>query len=62
MEYSMTEDYAAKYRNNISVKDKDKLLEEDQLYTGNIQDFKLVENRIDEIIKEANDGITIFIL
>jgi hypothetical protein len=59
MEYSMTEDYAAKYRNNISVKDKDKLLEEDQLYTGNIQDFKLVENRIDEIIKEANDGITI---
>ena len=59
MEYSMTEDYAAKYRNNISVKDKDKLLEEDQLYTGNIHDFKLVENRIDEIIKEANDGITI---
>ena len=59
MEYSMTEDYAAKYRNNISVKDKDKLLEEDQLYTGNIQDFKFVENRIDEIIKEANDGITI---
>ncbi|HEX6671059.1 MAG TPA: hypothetical protein VF084_02415 [Nitrososphaeraceae archaeon] len=59
MEYSMTEDYAAKYRNNISVKDKDKLLEEDQLYTGNIQDFKSVENRIDEIIKEANDGITI---
>ena len=59
MEYSMTEDYAAKYRNNISIKDKDKLLEEDQLYTGNIQDFKLVENRIDEIIKEANDGITI---
>jgi hypothetical protein len=59
MEYSMTEDYAAKYRNNISVKDKDKLLEEDQLYTENIQDFKLVENRIDEIIKEANDGITI---
>jgi len=59
MEYSMTEDYAAKYRNNISVKDKDKLLEEDQLYTGNIQDFKLVENRIDEIIKEVNDGITI---
>jgi hypothetical protein len=59
MEYSMTEDYAAKYRNNISVKDKDTLLEEDQLYTGNIKDFKLVENRIDEIIKEANDGITI---
>ena len=59
MEYSMTEDYAAKYRNNISVKDKDKLLEDDQLYTGNIQDFKFVENRIDEIIKEANDGITI---
>jgi hypothetical protein len=58
MEYSMTE-YAAKYWNNISIKDKDKLLEENQLYTGNIQDFKLVENRIDEIIKEANDGITI---
>jgi hypothetical protein len=59
MEYSMTEDYAAKYRNNISVKDKDELPEEDQLHTENIQDFKLVENRIDEIIKGAKDGITI---
>jgi hypothetical protein len=59
MEYSMTEDYAAKYRNNISVKDKDELPQEDQLHTENIQDFKLVENSIDEIIKGAKDGITI---
>jgi hypothetical protein len=56
---SIKEDYAAKYRNNISVKDKDELPEEDQLHTENIQDFKLVENRIDEIIKGAKDGITI---
>jgi hypothetical protein len=59
LEYSMTEDYAAKYRNNISVKNRDELLEEDQLYTENIQDFKLVENRIDEIIKDAKGEITI---
>lgn len=56
---SIKEDYAAKYRNNISVKDKGELSEEDQLHTENIQDFKLVENRIDEIIKGAKDGITI---
>jgi hypothetical protein len=59
LEYSMTEDYAAKYRNNISVKDKDELLEEDQLHTENMQDFKFVENRIDEIIKGAKGKITI---
>jgi hypothetical protein len=59
LEYSMTEDYAAKYRNNISVKDKYELLEEDQLHTENIQDFKLVENRIDEIIKGTKGEITI---
>jgi len=59
MQSLMKEDYAAEYRNNISVKDKDELLEEDQLHTENIQDFKLVENRIDEIIKGAKDGITI---
>ncbi|HET9774739.1 MAG TPA: hypothetical protein VFP25_07125 [Nitrososphaeraceae archaeon] len=59
MHSSIKEDYAAKYRNNISVKHKDELLEEDQLHTENIQDFKLVENRIDEIIKGAKDGITI---
>ena len=53
------EDYAAEYRNNISVKDKDQLPEEDQLHTENIQDFQLVENRIDEIIKGAKDEITI---
>ncbi|MGE0243178.1 MAG: hypothetical protein AB7F53_03310 [Nitrososphaeraceae archaeon] len=53
------EDYAAEYRNNISVKDKDELLEEDQLQTENVHDFQLVENRIDEIIKGAKDGITI---
>jgi hypothetical protein len=58
-ENSMTEDYVAKYRNNISVKDKGELPEEDQLHTENIQDFKLVENRIDEIIKGAKDEITI---
>jgi hypothetical protein len=55
----MTEDYATKYRNNISAKEKDELLEEDQLNTENIQDFKLVENRIDEIIKGAKGEITI---
>lgn len=54
----MTEDNATKYRNNISAKDKDEL-EEDQLHTENIQDFKLVENHIDEIIKGAKDEITI---
>ncbi|MGZ5491601.1 MAG: hypothetical protein ACXWE6_12805 [Nitrososphaeraceae archaeon] len=59
MQSLMKEDYAAEYRNNISVKDKDELLEEDQLHTENIQDFQLVENRIDEIIKVAKDGITI---
>ena len=58
-EYSMTEDYAAKYRNNILFKDKGELPEEHQLHTENIQDFKLVENRIDEIIKGAKDNITI---
>ena len=55
----MTEDYSAKYLNNISVKDKDELTKEDQLHTENIQDFKLVENRIDEIIKGAKGEITI---
>jgi hypothetical protein len=59
LEYSRTEDYAAKYRNNISVKDRDELLEKDQLHTENLQDFKLVENRIDEIIKGAKGEITI---
>jgi len=58
-ENSMIEDYAAKYRNNISVKDKDQLPQEDQLHTENIQGFQLVENRIDEIIKGAKDEITI---
>ena len=59
LEYSMTEDNAAKYRNNISVKDKGELPEEDQLHKENIQDFRLVENRIDEIIKGAKGEITI---
>jgi hypothetical protein len=59
MQSLMKEDYAAEYRNNISVKDKDELPQEDQLHTENIQDFQLVENRIDEIIKGAKDGITI---
>src|SRR6185503_459257 len=48
---SIKEDYAAEYHNNISVKNKDQLPEEDQLHKENIQDFRLVENRIDEIIK-----------
>jgi hypothetical protein len=59
MQSLMKEDYAAEYRNNISVKDKDELPKEDQLHTENKQDFQLVENRIDEIIKGAKDGITI---
>jgi hypothetical protein len=59
MQSLMKEDSAAEYRNNISVKDKDELSEEDQLHTENIQDFQLVENRIDEIIKGTKDGITI---
>jgi hypothetical protein len=59
-ENSMTEDYAAKYRNNISVKYKGELPEEDQLHTENIQDFKLVENRIDETIKGTKGEIAIF--
>jgi hypothetical protein len=59
MQSLMKEDYAAEYRNNISVKDKDELPQEDQLHTENKQDFQLVENRIDEIIKGAKDGITI---
>ena len=59
MQSSIKEDYAAKYLNNISVKDKGELLEEDQLHTENIQDFKLVENRIDEIMLRAKDEITI---
>jgi hypothetical protein len=59
MQSSRKEDYAAEYHNNISVKDKDQLPQEDQLHTENIQDFQLVENRIDEIIKGVKDGITI---
>ena len=59
MQSLMKEDYTAVYRNNISVKDKDELLEEDQLHTENTQDFNLVENHIDEILKGAKDGITI---
>jgi hypothetical protein len=58
-ENSMTEDYTAKYLNNISVNDKGEFTEEDQSHTENIQDFKLVENCIDEIIKGAKGEITI---
>ena len=58
-ENSMTEDYAAMYRNKISVKDKNELTGDDQLHTENIQDFKLVENRIDEMIKGTKGEITI---
>ena len=42
------------------TEDRDELLEEDQLRTENIQDFKLVENSIDEIIKGAKGEVTIF--
>jgi hypothetical protein len=42
-------DYAAKYENNTSVEAKDELLKEDPLHTEKIQDFQLVENRIDDI-------------
>ena len=52
-------DYAEKHRSNISVNDKGELLEEDQLHTENIQDYKLVENRIDEVIKSAKGEIAI---
>ena len=41
------------------MKNKDQLPEEHQLHTENTQDFKLVENRIDGIIKGAKDDITI---
>ena len=58
MQSSIKEDYAAEYHNNISVKHKGELSEEDQLHTENIQDFKLVENRIDEIIKGTKGEIT----
>ena len=51
--------YAAKYDNNISVETKGELLKEDHLHTDNIQDFKLVENSIYEIIKGAKDEIAI---
>lgn len=59
MEYSMEKDYATSYRNNVSVKHKDELTQNDQMKTENIQDFKLVYNHIDEIIKGAKDNITI---
>ena len=52
-------DYAAKYENNNWVETKGELLKEDQLHTDKIQDFKVVEDRIDEIIKGAKDEIAI---
>jgi hypothetical protein len=58
-ENSMTEDYAAKYRDKISVKDNGEFPEEDQLHKEKIQDFKLVENRIEEITKGAKGEISI---
>jgi hypothetical protein len=56
---SIKEDYEEEYHNNISVKNKDQISEENQLHTENTQDFKLVENRIDEIITGTKDNITI---
>ena len=58
MQSSIKEDYAAEYHNNISVKHKGELSEEDQLHKENIQDFKLVESRIDEMIKGTKGEIT----
>ena len=58
MQNSMKEDYAAEYHNNISVKHKGQFSEEDQFHKENIQDFKLVENRIDEILKGTKGEIT----
>ena len=55
----MTKDYTKKSQNNISANYKDELLEEDQLHTETTQDFKLVESRIDEMIRDAKDNITI---
>jgi hypothetical protein len=52
-------DYASKYENNTSVEAKDELLKEDPLHTEKIQDFQLVENRIDEVIKSAKYEIAI---
>ena len=43
----------------IPIETKGELLKEDQLHTDNMQDFKLVENRINEIIKGAKDEIAI---
>jgi hypothetical protein len=59
VEKYMTDDYAEKYWNRISAKAKDELPEEDQLHTENIQDFKLFENHINEIIRSPKDNITI---
>ncbi|HET8793107.1 MAG TPA: hypothetical protein VFM31_04890 [Nitrososphaeraceae archaeon] len=56
---SIKEDYEEEYHNNISVKNKDQISEENQLHTEKTQDFKLVENRIDEIITGTKDNITI---
>jgi hypothetical protein len=52
-------DYAGNYENDILVKDKGEFLTEEQLHTENLQDFKLVENRIDEIIESTKDEIAI---
>ena len=56
---SIKEDYEGEHHNNISVKNKDQISEENQLHTENTQDFKLVENLINEIITGTNDNITI---
>ena len=56
---SIKEDYEGEHHNNISVKNKDQISEENQLHTEKTQDFKLVENRIDEIITGTKDNITI---
>ncbi len=51
--------YAAKYQNNISVKDKLNFSKRINCIQKTIQDFKLVENRTDVIIKGAKGEIAI---
>jgi hypothetical protein len=52
--------YPAKHRNNILDQDKSELYEDDQFYTENTQNFKLVEDRIAKTIKDTKEDITIF--
>jgi hypothetical protein len=57
---NLLEHYTTEYKNNVSVEDYGVPPEADQLHTEDIHNFKLVENRIDETIKETKSEITIF--